>query len=137
MELVRVFFYGSFMNLDVLKSLGVRPAALIVAWLEHWDITLAPLATLVPSEKDRVFGILAELSRTDVEHLYSRDELKSYKSLEVSVETKDGKIPALCFISKPVSGSKPSAEYVNKIVDAAEALPLPQDYTDKLRRFLE
>ncbi len=71
-SLVKVFFYGSFMDLEVLRTLGVVPRTFETAELKNWNITFSPMATLVRSKGDSVYGIIAELSRAEVRTLYSR-----------------------------------------------------------------
>jgi hypothetical protein len=48
---VWVFFYGSFINQDVLKQYGVALESFEVAMLSGYDIAIEPLATLVPSDE--------------------------------------------------------------------------------------
>ena len=138
MELRKVFFYGSFMDLDFLRTKGVSTKSFEVATLEDWGIVLAPLATLIPAETDSVYGIVAELSPADIDRLYSSEEMTGYRPVSVTVKTRSNKqISATCYISNPVPGSKPSAEYVKRITAAARALDLPSFYVGKLKRFLE
>ena len=41
---VAVFFYGSYMNLDVLKGVDLRPERVEVARLPGFDIRIEPLS---------------------------------------------------------------------------------------------
>jgi hypothetical protein len=56
---VGVFFYGSYMNLDVLKEVDIVPNQWEVAKVSGFDIIIQPHANLVVSERHCVFGILA------------------------------------------------------------------------------
>ena len=60
---LKIFFYGSFMDLEVLRTLGVVPKAFETAELKNWSITFSPIATLVRSEGDSVYGTIAEISQ--------------------------------------------------------------------------
>jgi hypothetical protein len=134
-ESLKIFFYGSFMDLEILRTLGVVPQAFETAELKNWCITFSPMATLVRSERDSVYGAIAELSRTEVQMLYSRDDLKHYNPVDISVSTKRGKsVPAQVYISEPQKGQKPSVEYLQRVIRAAESLGLPSAYLEKLRR---
>ncbi len=131
----KIFFYGSFMDLEVLRTLGVVPRTFETAELKHWNISFRPLATLVRSEENSVYGIVAEMSRTDVETLYSRDDMKHYRAIDVTVETeRDKHVPVQCYISKRGTGQKPSVEYLQRVIHAAENLGFPPAYLAKLRR---
>ena len=57
---VVTFFYGSYINLDVLKEVDLVPGRVEVARLPGCDIVIAPLANLVPSDQHWVYGILAK-----------------------------------------------------------------------------
>jgi len=67
---VWVFFYGSFINLDVLGQVDYVPERYEVARLHGYDIQIRPLANLVRSDGDTVYGIVALATHTDVERLY-------------------------------------------------------------------
>jgi AIG2-like family len=134
-ESLKIFFYGSFMDLEILRTLGVVPQTFENAELKNWRITFSPMATLVRSERDSVYGAIAELSRTEVRKLYSRDDLKHYKPVDISVSTKRSKsVPAQVYISEPQMGQKPSVEYLQRVIRAAESLGFPSVYLEKLRR---
>ena len=56
---VWTFYYGSNINLEILKRFDYVPDRVEVARLPGFDITIRPLANLVPSERHCVYGILA------------------------------------------------------------------------------
>lgn len=57
---MRVFFYGSFINRDVLAASGLIPERVEVARLWGFDISIQPLANLVRSDECCVYGIVCE-----------------------------------------------------------------------------
>lgn len=123
------------MDLEVLRTLGVVPKTFETAELKNWSITFSPMATLVQSKGDSVHGAIAELSRTEVRTLYSRDDLKHYNPVAIEVATKrNTRVPAQAYISKPGEGRKPSVEYLQRVIQAAENLGFPPAYLAKLRR---
>ncbi|HEV2118930.1 MAG TPA: gamma-glutamylcyclotransferase family protein [Candidatus Bathyarchaeia archaeon] len=123
---VKIFFYGSFMDLEVLRTLGVGPKTFETAELKNWNITFSPMATLVPSEGDSVYGTITELSQDEVRVLYARDDLKHYNPVDITVATKGNKrVPAQCYVSKPGTTEKPSVEYLQRVIHAAESLGFP------------
>ena len=69
---VKIFFYGSFMDLEVLRTLSVVPKTFEPAELKNWSITFSPMATLVQRKGDTVYGTIAELSRDEVRMLTQR-----------------------------------------------------------------
>jgi hypothetical protein len=134
-ESLNIFFYGSFMDLELLRTLGVVPKTFGKAELKNWSIAFSSMATLVQSEGDSVYGTIAELSRDEVRMLYTRDDLKHYSPVDIAVATERNKrVPAQCYISKPGAGQKPSVEYLRRVIQAAESLGFPPAYLAKLRR---
>jgi ketosteroid isomerase-like protein len=132
---LKIFFYGSFMDLELLRTLGVVPKTFETAELKNWSIAFSPMATLVRSEGDSVYGTIAELSRDEVRTLYTRDDLKHYNPVDITVATEqNNRVPAQCYISKPGAGQKPSVEYLRRVIHAAGSLGFPPAYLAKLRR---
>ncbi len=117
------------MDLEVLRTLGVVPKTFETAELKNWSITFSPMATLVRSEGDSVYGTIAELSRDEVRMLYSKGDLKRYYPVDITVSTKSNeRVPVQCYISKSGTGQKPSVEYLQRVIQAAKNLGFPPAY---------
>ncbi len=71
---VWVFFYGSNINLDVLKAAGLVPGEWEVARAPGFDIRIAPPANLVRSDQHTVWGINATATHAErsVRRIYRR-----------------------------------------------------------------
>ncbi len=139
MPSVWTFFYGSYMNLDVLKEVDYLPERYEVARLSGYDIRIQPLANLVRSDKDTVYGIVAPGTHEQLARLYAhaKDVLGgTYLPHPVLVQTLDGKwLPALCYIA-PSMDSRPAAgDYVDRIVGPARRYGFPKWYIDRLESF--
>ena len=67
---VWTFFWGSYMNLAVLKEVDYVPRKYEVARLPGFDITIRPLANLVRSDKHAVYGIVATGTHAELARLY-------------------------------------------------------------------
>ena len=52
---VWVFFYGSYMNFDVLKEVDLLPEQWDVARVNGYDITIQPRANLIRSDRACVY----------------------------------------------------------------------------------
>jgi AIG2-like family len=137
---VWTFFYGSYMNPDVLAEVDLRPPVFEVARLDGFEITIGPRANLIPSEGAAVYGVLAEATQDELGRLYAhaRDVLgESYLPEAVLVQTRDLKWrPALCYIAAEMERRPPEAAYVGRIVAAAKRFAFPRWYVDKLAGFL-
>jgi hypothetical protein len=136
---VTTFFYGSFINLDVLAKVEIVPERIDVARLSGFDIRIRPLANLVRSEQHCVYGILTAATHAELERLYAyaRDGLGgTYLPEAVLAQTVDGRFqPALCYIAHELPDASPSAEYVDRIVVPARHLGFPAWYVERLESF--
>jgi hypothetical protein len=135
---VWVFFYGSFINLDVLQGAGLAPDRVEVARLAGFDIVVGPLANLVRSDRDSVYGILVRATHAELARLYdhARDKLGgTYLPEAVLAETKEAWRPALCYIAPEMEPGTPSSDYVDRIVVPAREHGFPAWYVARLERF--
>lgn len=133
---VRVFFYGSFINLKVLGEVGLRPERVETARLRNFEIRIRPLANLVPSPDDCVYGIVCDATPSELEGLYSQDWVGAYFPEAVLVESRDGKWePALTYIAPGPKESPAADDYIDRILGPARDYSFPQWYLDKLESF--
>jgi hypothetical protein len=131
-----VFFYGSFINLKVLAEVDLVPENVEVAQLSGFDIRIAPLATLVRSDRHSVYGILCTAGHDALERLYRRDWVAAYRPEAVDVETTNGRMaPALCYIAPPFTPLPATDEYIDRIVGPARELGFPDWYIERLESF--
>src|SRR5687767_6991019 len=130
MRKIDVFFYGLFMDEDLLPSKGVTPTNLRPASLTAFQIRIGNRATLVPAQSGQVFGLVASLTHNELERLYSEPSVQAYKAEAVLVHFADGSVvPALCFnLPEPPSTSERNTEYVSKLRALARRLNFPEEY---------
>jgi hypothetical protein len=132
---VRVFFYGSYMNPEVLREVDLLPEQLEVARLDGYDIRIAPRANLVPSSEHCVYGALAQATHAELERLYAHAETvlgERYLPHPVLVRAADRWIPALCYIAPSMAPRPPEPAYVERILKPARELGLPGWYISRL-----
>ncbi len=138
---VWTFFYGSFMDLDVLGKLGLVPDEFEVAVLNGFDICIQPLANLAVSDDHCVYGIVAPATHSELARLYeyASDTLGGvYLARAVLVQSRSERwLPALCYIASDLKRRSATAEYVDLIIQAAKAHGFPRWYIDRLAGFRE
>jgi cation transport regulator ChaC len=136
---VWVFFYGSYMNREVLKEVNLVPERWETARLSSFDIIIRPRANLIRSAKHNVYGIVATATHRELERLYAhaRDVLgEVYQPEAVLVETMDGKWqPALCYIAPAMEPRPAAADYVERIVAPAKAYGFPKWNVQRIEAF--
>jgi len=133
---VAVFFYGSFINLDVLAEADLRPDDVVVAKLAGFDLHIGPLANLVRSEGSCVYGILCSATHAELERLYGMPWVGTYLPEAVLVETDGGAfVPALCYIDPGREPRPPAPDYVERIAGPARELGFPAWYVERIESF--
>jgi hypothetical protein len=134
---VRVFFYGSFINRQVLAKGGLVPERVEVGRLWGFDIAIETLATLVRSDQHCVYGIFCEATHDELRRLYGQDWLGgAYLPEAVLVEAGEGRlVPSLCFIATTRPPARPADDYLDWIIGPAREYGFPSWYIARLERF--
>ncbi len=137
---VWTFFYGSNINLDILRKVDYVPSQIHVARLHGFDIEIRPLANLIRSDRHCVYGILATGTHSELERLYGRydqDELgATYLPEAVLCERLDGTLtPALCYIAPETEPAPAADDYLDRIVEPARSFGFPDWYVERLEEF--
>ena len=133
---VSVFFYGSFINLDVLKQAGLEPDGFRVARLHAWDIHIGPLATLIPKDNAVVYGIVVACTHAELDRLYAQDWAGAYLPEAVLVEVEAAFVPTLTYVKWELETSPPTPEYVERIAGPGEKIGFPKWYIEHIRSFI-
>jgi hypothetical protein len=79
--LIWTFFYGSFINFDVLKQSGFVHEEFEVARLNGYDIRIDPLANLIRSNQHCVYGIVVPGTHDELHRLYAQGWIGTYLGL--------------------------------------------------------
>lgn len=137
---VWVFFYGSYINFDVLKEVGLVPDAWEIARAPGFDIHIAPRANLVRSDEHIVWGINATATHTELTRLYV-DHAKgvlgeTYLPEAVLTYSADGKVRAAMTYICPVMEPRPAElAYVERIAGPARSYGFPDRYIRRIESF--
>ena len=132
---IEVFFYGLFMDADLLRAKGVNPVNIRAACVPGFVLRIGERATLLKNAHARVYGMLMELTPAEIEQLYSEPSVRAYRPEAVLSELNDGsRIPALCFnLLDPPRADEFNPEYATKLRDLAGRLGLPSDYVESIQ----
>jgi hypothetical protein len=136
---VWTFFYGSYMNPEVLAQLEIELEAAEVAQLDGFELVIAPLANLVRTEAHTAFGVVGRLPHAQLDELYAhaRDALGGlYLPEAVLVRARSGRyLPALCWISPQLEPGPIDADYVDRIATPAREFGFPRWYVEHIESF--
>ena len=130
---VHVFFYGSYMNFDVLAESSIDERPYKIAHLSGYRLRIGPFANLVSDNSADTYGILTEMTHRELSRLYI-DHVQGklgaiYLPKAVMVQTDDKEpTPALCYISHCLETRQPKADYIEHILVAARKYGFPPEY---------
>lgn len=132
---IAVFFYGLFMDADLLRAKGAEPVKIRPASVPGFALRIGQRATLLPHPGARAYGMLMELTHAEIERLYSEASVSVYRPEAVLTELADGsRVPALCFnLIVPPGPEEANAEYAAKLRDLARRLGLPSEYVESIQ----
>lgn len=132
---LEVFFYGLFMDHELLQGKGVLPADIRLAAVSGFALRIGARAALVPAPDAEVYGVLMKLSHADLEKLYSEPSVQAYRPEPVLAVARGGvAVAALCYnLPEPPAPNEQNAEYAAKLRALAERIGLPSAYITSIR----
>jgi len=132
---IDVFFYGLFMDEALLHARDITSPNLRVAFVPGFQLRIGNRATLVPIPSERVYGVVASLSHSELERLYSEPSVQAYKPEAVLAHLLNEAILAvLCYnlVAAPAADEH-NPEYAAKLRALATQLQFPLDYVSSIR----
>ena len=123
-----VFFYGLFMDVDLLAQNGAQPTNPRRAYVADFALRIGQRATLVPSPGKRAYGMVIALTHAEVERLYAAPGLEHYRPEAVLAQVIDGPVvAALCFnLLRPPEPHEANPDYAFRLNEVLAKLGFPE-----------
>jgi len=133
--LIDGFFYGLFMDAEVLRQAGTKPSNFRRAYVDDFALRIGRRATLVPCPGARSYGMLIGLTHEDLERLYNAPGLEDYRPEAVVAHSSDDELtPALCYnLVHAPEPHEANPEYAARLQDVLERLGFPVEYVESVR----
>ena len=130
-----VFFYGLFMDQELLRGKGFEPKDVELASVPGFALRIGQRAALVVSPGSNVHGVVMSLTLAELDRLYSEPSVQAYKPQALLAQlTNGGTIAALCYnLPEPPAVSERNPEYAAKLRVIAEKVGLPPDYVASIQ----
>jgi hypothetical protein len=130
-----VFFYGLFMDAELLRRKGVSPQNIRRGAVNGFALRIGKRATLWPDRSASAYGMLMELTHEEIEKLYSEDSVRAYRPEAILVQLDDGSgVPALSFnLVESPHISERNLEYAAKLRELARRIALPTEYVNSIQ----
>jgi len=133
------FFYGTIMNPEVMKGLGVTATEVCPARLPGFDLVIRPRPNLVRSDRAVVFGSLMAVTHDDLTSIYAGLEKNfgiKYVPEAVLATTRDGFVlPALCYTVPQLPDAAPDPAFVKQLAQCVRSMGHPEWYDAHVESF--
>ena len=124
------FFYGLYMDADLLRESKVEPVNPRRAYVDGFALRIGQRATLLPSAGARAYGMVMALTHAELERLYTAPGLEQYRPEAVLAQSLDGApVPALCYnLREAPAPHERNPEYAARLQRVLAKLGFPPDY---------
>ena len=124
------FFYGLYMDAEILREAGVAPQNPRRAYVEGFTLRIGQRATLLPSPGARAYGMLYALTHAELERLYTAPGLEHYRPEAVlAVPIGGSPTPALCYnLCQAPRPEERNPDYAERLRRALAKLDFPAEY---------
>lgn len=127
---IDVFFYGLFMDRDILRESQIVAANPRRAYVDGHALRIGRRATLLPASEARAYGMVFALTHDELERLYSAPGLEQYRPEAILAHALDGgTLPVLCYNLREDPGpDEANEEYAARLRTALSRLNFPPEY---------
>ena len=127
---IDAFFYGLFMDVDVLRESKVAPGNPRRAYVADFALRIGQRATLLPAAGARAYGMLIALTHRELERLYTAPGLEQYRPEAVLAQTLGGTlVPALCYnLREAPAAHERNPDYATRLQGVLSKLNFPPEY---------
>lgn len=132
---MNVFFYGLFMDEQLLVAKGITPSAMRKGFVRGYRLRIGARATLLRAERGLAYGVLMDIAPEEAAALYDEKSVADYAPETVTVELTDGaRIEAACYNLPAEKVSGANKDYARSLLKVAERLAFPEAYLDEIRK---
>lgn len=131
---VGVFFYGLFMDPELLRAKGLDPLNPRRARVGGWRLRIGERAALEAAGDGEVYGFVFDLTHAEIERLYAEPGVAVYRPEAVLAEPEAGSpVAALCFnLPQPPGAHESNPNYAGQLKELATRLGLPRHYVESI-----
>lgn len=128
------FFYGLFMDSDILRESQVMAMSPRRAYVDGYMLRIGRRSTLVPTPGARAYGMVFALTHDELEKLYTAPGLEQYRPEAVLARSMEGEtLPALCYnLREAPAPDEANPEYAARLRAVLAKLEFPPEYIESI-----
>lgn len=134
---MNVFFYGLFMDVDILANNDVYPTRQDIGYLQDYTLKIGNRASLIPSKNKRAYGILMTVDSDKMQDLYAEPSVADYIPEEATIVLNTGKtVAGICYNLPAELLTGTNTNYAKSLYKLAKKMGLPIDYQQTIKRYI-
>lgn len=138
MKTMKVFFYGLFMDTEVLLKNDISVYNQKKAYAAGYTLKIGNRASLIPSKGDKAYGILMEVNEEGILKLYAEKSVADYLAERITVFTElQERHVATCYNLPLELLTGANKSYAKSLYELAKQKKFPHDYLEKIRMMAE
>jgi hypothetical protein len=130
-----VFFYGLFMDEDLLRGRGLAPSDVAPAVVDGFGLRVGNRADLVRAPAERAYGVVMSLSLAELDRLYADPSVRAYRSRIVTARRLDDgtAVTAQCYtLPEGTVLAAPDPAYLEGLREIGVKVGLPAPFLEAL-----
>ena len=132
---MNVFFYGLFMDTQLLAAKGIVPAHMESGFVDGYALRIGERATMVVRPEARTYGVVMQITSEEADRLYSEDSVADYQPVSIVVDLRNGtRIDAICYVLPADKISGTNTDYAEALLGVATRLDFPASYLSEIRK---
>jgi hypothetical protein len=126
---MEVFFYGLFMDKDILIKKGISPTNPRKGYLNNYTLKIGTRASLIQCDKEKAFGIIMTINDEEIIKLYAEESVSDYIPEKVEAVTVSNEYLTVTCYNLPhelLTGT--NKLYAKSLYELAKKLDFPKKY---------
>lgn len=130
---MEVFFYGLFMDTNILEKNGIQPSNERRGYLNDYTLKIGNRASLIPCKHERAYGLVMTVDKAAILELYAEASVADYIAEEVNIVVDgDETLKAICYNLPVEAMTGTNASYAQSLYALAKKLDFPESYLRKI-----
>jgi len=132
---MEVFFYGLFMDKDILIKNGISPSNPRKGYLNNYTLKIGNRASLIQCKKEKAYGIIMTINDEEIIKLYAEESVADYipEKVEAVTETNEY-LTATCYNLPPELLTGTNELYAKSLYELAKRLNFPIEYLSRIEK---
>ncbi|MGI9284286.1 MAG: gamma-glutamylcyclotransferase family protein [Pseudomonadales bacterium] len=132
---MKVFFYGLFMDTDLLSRKGITPLDTVIAHVDGFSLRIGERATLQRKAGAQAYGVIMEISPDEAKGLYSESSVADYIAEPVVANLSNGnEVEAQCYNLPEEKITGTNQAYADALLKLSQKIGLPGPYLAEIKQ---